>query len=220
MIVTQTGRRKFKPQARRSEERDPRLIIIATEDTKAEYKYFIHMADHYINTGVHVEVLQRTGTSSSPEHVIKMLNDFKRRFLINRHDQLWMVIDVDRWGKKKLSEIAQQCVQKKYFLAVSNPCSDLWFLLHKKSLAGYSQRELREFLENKKTGKRTRLEQELIKIFHGFNKSYLNTNQFIPHVADAIERACKLDKNPDHRWPQELGTRIYKLARVVIGEAL
>jgi hypothetical protein len=71
-----------------------------------------------------------------------------------------MVIDVDRWGDKKLSFIARQCKQKEYFLAVSNPCSDLWFLLHKKSLAQYPDETLNEFLENKKKNRRTRLESE------------------------------------------------------------
>ncbi|NIM15198.1 MAG: RloB domain-containing protein [Candidatus Aminicenantes bacterium] len=214
--MTQQGRRRFKPLSRPTAYRDAQLIIIATEDTKAEPKYFRDVAAYYKNPKVHVEVLTRPTTASSPEYVISMLDKFKRNYHLSSSDELWMVIDVDRWGEKKLSIIAMQCRQKNYFLAVSNPSSDLWFLLHKKSMDEYSEETQGEFLENKKTNNRTRLQMELIRVFGKFNKKNLNTMQFIPYVNDAISRARKLDIHPEHRWPIKLGTRMYLLAEKII----
>jgi hypothetical protein len=216
--MTQQGKRRFKPLSRPSAFRDAQLIIIATEDTKAEPKYFRDVASYYKNPKVHVEVLTRPGTASSPEYVINMLDKFRQKYHLIKSDELWMVIDVDRWGEKKLSLIAMLCRQKNYFLAVSNPCSDIWFLLHKKSMDEYPDHTLQEFLENKKKNKRTRLELELIRVFGEFNKKNLKTTQFIPFVKDAIVRAMKLDVQPEQRWPLQLGTRIYLLVEKIIGK--
>lgn len=209
-------KRRFKALLRPTALRDARLIIIATEDTKAEPKYFRDVAVYYNNPKVHVEILTRRSTASAPEYVIRMLDAFKRKYHLNTSDELWMVIDVDRWGEKKLSLIARQCLQKNYSLAVSNPCSDLWFLFHKKSLDDYSEETLTEFLENKKRNKRTRLEVELIEVFGEFNKSNLNTASFLPFVGDAIKMARKADTDTTLRWPTKLGTRIYLLAEKII----
>lgn len=214
--MTPHDKRRFKPHSRPTALRDAKLVVIATEDTKAEPKYFEDLAAYYRNHKIHVEVLTRNHTASAPEYVINMLDRFKRKYHLNKEDELWMIIDVDRWGEKKLSFIAKQCRQKDYSLAVSNPCSDLWFLFHKKSLEDYPLKTLEEFFENKKKNNRTRLEQELINVFGGFNKTNLNTAQFLPFVKDAIDRARKSDTDTSHRWPVTLGTRIYLLAEKII----
>ena len=210
-------KRRFKPLLRRTALRDAKLVIIATEDTKAEPKYFRDLAAFYRNPKIHVEVLTRSSTASAPEYVIDMLDSFRRKYHLNNNDDLWMIIDVDRWGEKKLNSIAKQCRQKGYSLAISNPCSDLWFLFHNKSLEDYPPQTLEEFFENKKKNNRTRLELELINVFGGFNKANLNTGQFLPFVRDAIERARKSDTDTNHRWPVTLGTRIYLLAEKIMG---
>lgn len=214
--MTLSGKRQFKPLKRPSAFRDAKLVIIATEDTRAEPKYFRDIAAYYKNPKVHVEVLTRTSTASAPEHVIGMLDGFKGKYRLKVHDELWMVIDVDRWGEKKLRSIAAQCLQKGYFLAVSNPCSDIWFLLHKRYLEDYPQETLKEFMENKKRNKRTSLEVELVRVFGEFNKGNLNTSLFLPLVKDAIERSRKADTDQTSRWPTRLGTRIYLLAEKII----
>src|SRR5260221_11407935 len=93
------AKRQFKPRVRGSGFRDAKLIVIATEGSKTEKKYFNDLAsdDRYRNPRVHVEVLERTSTASSPNHVIEELNKFRSVFKLNKFDELWLVIDVDRW---------------------------------------------------------------------------------------------------------------------------
>jgi hypothetical protein len=194
------------------------LIIIATEGTDTERVYFSAMAspEYFLNSRIHVEVLKRRGTASSPDHVIKALDEFRKKYKLRRDDELWLVIDVDRWGDKKMAGIARECVQKRYLLAISNPCFELWLLLHLKSLDEYTPDTLDEFRKNAKVGHRRRLEAELVNVLGSYSKSNLNADHFLPHVEIAIERARLLDANPNHRWPHDLGTRVYLLAESVM----
>lgn len=212
------AKRKFRPRERRSGIRDPKLIIIATEGSHTEPKYFNDMASprYFYNPRIHVEVLEREGTASAPEHVMKMLDQFCERYYYEEGlDELWLVVDTDRWGDKKLASIGRKCYQKGYEMAVSNPCFELWLLLHLRSLNEYPDETLDEFQENRKTGSRTRLEEELVNLLGEFSKSSLKTEHFLPNVEDAIRRARALD-NPGDRWPNDLGSRVYLLTEKIM----
>ena len=142
---------------RRSGFRDSKLIIIAAEGENTERIYFSGIKDFYENARVHVEVLPRI-SSSDPLRVMEELNLFKTEYKLRKNlDQLWLVIDVDRWGDKKLSKVSRLCAQKGYSLAVSNPAFEIWLLFHIQSLDCYTDKEKTELLQNKKTGNRTRL---------------------------------------------------------------
>ena len=64
--------------------------------------------------------------------MIKRLDEYieKKDFALEKDDELWVMIDVDRWNKSTLQEIAKEARQKGYRLAISNPCFELWLLLH------------------------------------------------------------------------------------------
>jgi len=156
------GRRNF---TRKSGFRDARLIIIAAEGEKTEKVYFEGLKEYYSNPRVHVEVLYKLGSSSDPTKVIKLLDTFRSIYNLRKdYDQLWLVIDVDRWGIPKLVSVSQQCVQKCYHLAVSNPTFEIWLLLHICALDTYSLDMLDELFKNRKNGNRTRLDIELLNL--------------------------------------------------------
>lgn len=115
---------KKRPIKRASQTRDAKLIIIATEGTKTEKIYFDDLTSPawFKSSRVQVEVLSSTKTDRAPQRVLAELDRFKRQYRLDKNDELWMVIDVDHWGDKKLSTVAQLCRQKRYSLAISNPC--------------------------------------------------------------------------------------------------
>jgi len=174
----------------------------------------------YKNPRIHVEVLERKQTASSPKHVLEQLDEFRKNYKIKiDYDELWLVLDVDRWGEEKLAEICRLALQKYYQLAISNPCFELWLLLHHRSLDEYSPETLVELRDNKKEGThRTRLERELFTILGRYNKFNLQTEDFIPHICTAIQRAKTIDIHPEERWPNSLGTQVYRLAIRLIGD--
>lgn len=212
--------RKFKPRERKSGLRDAKLIIIAAEGAKTEKRYFTDLVvdERYRNPKIHVEILDRLQAEhSAPEHVIRKLDEFRQTYSLNEQDELWLVIDLDRWGSAKLSDISTQCIQKGYLLAVSNPGFEIWLLLHVASLDEYTAEQLEQFSQpGKPNDARTPLEAELMRRTGSYNKSNLNTADYLPSVDLAIDRARAVDINPEHRWTNRIGTRIYLLVESII----
>jgi hypothetical protein len=213
-------RREFTPRKRSPEHlRDANLIVIATEGMQTEKKYFEDLSSPtwYHNSRVYVKVIDRIQTGSDPKRVLEMLDGFRREFNLRAYDELWLVVDVDRWQEQMLAEVARLCTQKRYRIAVSNPCFEIWLLFHVRSLEEYSEPERAEFRTNWKDGtNRTRLERELVTILGKYNKSAPDPNDFLPNVSVAIDRARAADIRPEDRWPNDLDSRVYLLAERMI----
>ncbi len=214
--------KRFVPPTRASGNRDAKLIIIATEGEFTEKRYLEDLAFLFRRQNIYVKVLDRLDSASDPARVLVELDKFRQDYSLRRnYDELWLVVDVDRWGQRKLSEVTSLCEQKLFRYAVSNPCFELWLLLHLKSLDEYPKETLQEFRENKRPHakhERTRLDQELVTLLGSYNKSNPDTDKFLEHVETAIDRAKALDVHPEHRWPNDLGSRVYLIAEKMIGK--
>ena len=202
--------------------RDARLIIIASEGKETEKIYFNALAKAFRNPRVHVKVLERREDeqhNSSPLHVMNQLNDYKDQYSLEADDELWLVIDKDRWSDAVLSQVAQKCSQDcNMQMALSNPCFELWLLLHLVNPAMLSCEEQQRWLMNRRKTMRSDpyLKVRLRKEMGSYHESNYNVEALVLNVKDAIARARELDINPDDRWPQTLGTRVYLLAESII----
>ena len=207
---------------RREAFRDARLIVIASEGKDTERIYFKALAKEYTNPRVHVHILERSEdeqNNSSPEHVLKQLNDYKGHYELESDDELWLVVDRDRWTEAMLSRVATECAQDNFMhVALSNPCIELWLLLHLVDATLLTPEEEQLWMENRRKSKnadpylKVRLRQEM----GSYHESSYDAKMLIEHVDVAIARAEALDKNPADRWPQTLGTRVYLLAESVM----
>ncbi len=211
-------RREFK---RPSFKRDVnKLFVIATEGQKTERVYFegLLTQNPHPKTKIYLEVLPKLDSNSSPGAVLRMLDSFKREFLLRKDDELWMVIDRDRQSLKasEISKIATLVYQKKYNLALSNPAFEVWLLLHVKDVSEYSETDIEELFENRRTGSRSRLERELVYICGSYNKSKPDLSLFLPFVTIAVERAEALVRDPNERWPDYFGTHVHKLVKKLL----
>jgi hypothetical protein len=106
--------------------RDTRLLIIAAEGRETERQYFAM----FRSTRVQVKVLSADDNRSAPEYVLERLRQFRDEYQLGEGDALWLMLDVDRWGDKKLAAIAQQATTSGFGLAVSHPCFEVWLLFH------------------------------------------------------------------------------------------
>lgn len=207
---------------RREAFRDARLIVIASEGKDTERIYFTALAKEYTNPRVHVHILERSENeqnNSSPEHVLKQLNDYKSQYELEADDELWLVVDRDQWEDKMLSRVATECaLEVSMHMALSNPCFELWLLLHLEDAASLTPEEHTLWMENRRKSKnadpylKVRLRQKM----GTYHESSYDAMTLIAHIEDAIERARALDKTPTDRWPQTLGTRVYLLAESVM----
>lgn len=207
---------------RREAFRDARLIVIASEGKDTERIYFKALAKEYTNPRVHVHILKRSEdekNNSSPEHVLEQLNEYKCQYELEADDELWLVTDKDHWTEAMLSRVATECMQDvSMHMALSNPCFELWLLLHLVDVASLTPEEQRLWIENRRKSKSSNpyLKVLLRQKLGSYHESAYDVLTLIQHVEVAIERARLLDKNPADRWPQTLGTRVYLLAESVM----
>ena len=118
-----------------------------------------------------------------------------------------------------LSRVATECSQEvAMHMALSNPCFELWLLLHIEDATSLTPEEQMLWMENRRRSKnadpylKVRLRQQM----GSYHESSYDALSLIVHVEDAIERARALDNSPADRWPQTLGTRVYLLAESIM----
>lgn len=198
-----------RPFDRGSGIRDCDLIIIASEGhiTERQYLEGVIGKSCFYSSRVKVITLERDDPSlSAPNHVIKELDEYSQKWELEEGDELWMVIDVDRWGDVKLNSISAECAEKGYKLAISNPCFELWLILHFDDLASSGT----IFCNNKE------LVARLKEILGCYNKSKLNFDDFASRIKTAIENSKKMDHSPSANWITPNGSRMHNLIEKII----
>ena len=198
--------RKSRPLDRGLEHRrDTRLVIIAAEGRKTEQQYFAL----FRSTRVQIKVLA-TGEDnrSAPEHVLERLRQFRDEYDLDENDSLWLMLDVDRWGSKKLSAMAREATNAGFRLAVSNPCFEVWLLFH-----------VSESIPD--TDKCAEIEAALRAGLGGsYNKTNLDANRFLPLVPLASARAQAADPAQHSRWPTRTGSHVYRIIRYLPADCM
>ena len=195
-----------------------RLIVIAAEGRATENIYFEAMRQELCATNVQLVVLNREDDNSNPANVYRQIKDFMDEYNILDDDQLWIVIDRDDWKEKMLADIAQLCQQNSNLrFCKSNPCFELWLILHLEDIEDYSEEDKKNLFENPRLSTHgTWTKYHLRKLMGHYQESDYDPSILLPHVEEAICRAEKLDINPKDRWPQTTGTRVYLLAKSIM----
>jgi hypothetical protein len=96
------------------------------------------------------------------------------------YDQVWCVVDDDG---RDLSDARQMAAKRGVLLAVSNPCFELWLLLHHTDCTAY-------------VGGYADAVGRLRKHVRAYDKAHLNFDDFAEGVPSAVKRAKVLD--PGH----------------------
>lgn len=199
-----------------------KIIVLAFEGNDTEDLYFSALKDYerYNDELIYLHILRRpkNDTKSSPRHVFnKLKKEAKDVYNFDAIDELWMIIDTDRW--RNIAEIVQECQnQGNMFAAVSNPNFELWLLLHVQDISAFTPGELDKVLKNKKTsakGGRTHVEKLLVEVLGSYNKSNILPERFLPHIDDAIARARALDAVAEV-YPSVVGSHVYKIVEKLI----
>ncbi len=178
--------------------RDTRLVVIATEGKATEQQYF----SLFGSSRVQVKVLP-TGEDnhSSPEYVLDRLREYRETYDLGGEDELWLMVDVDRWGTAKLAKVTKEAVDAGVKLAISNPCFEVWLLYH----------HVEQVDETDKCGNVVKALRAALG--GSYNKANLAVEQFRPYVETALERARNSDVHLGRRWPHETGTHVYRMVR-------
>lgn len=175
--------RKRKDFVRLEGIRSARLVVIASEGRCTESVYFTAVKEKLRAPNVHVEILSRDSNESSPESVHSQIADFMREYNIEDDDELWLVIDRDRWEERMLSRVAQLCSQNPHLhFCMSNPCSELWLLLHLEDIREYDELTVGELARNRKNkAGLTWLKKRMRDLLGSYSESNYNAFSLLPY---------------------------------------
>ncbi|MFI9384852.1 RloB family protein [Kutzneria sp. NPDC052558] len=168
-----------------------REILIVCGGTRTELDYFDGLRRSRRDPTVRVRVIAK---GVAPDQLVR-----HAQRVGGDYDEVWCVVDTDEFDIAKAARLADELGVR---LAVSNPCFELWLLLHftEHRVASPSYRDLRP---------------KLIKHVPGYDKCRVEFAQYEPGVADATRRGERLDPTGrDH--DRNPSTGVWKLVRQVL----
>jgi RloB-like protein len=173
-----------RPIKRRGPSREPRIrILVVCEGRRTEPLYLRRFQHHVRNPRLHVEAIGPAGVPLSVVEVAitrkqQAEREAERQRDENlRWDQVWAVFDIDQ--HPNVAEARQLASEHAISLAVSNPCFELWALLH--------------FAEHRTQIDGPRLRAELKKHLPFYDKE-LDFAKVHAGYGDAVQRARNLDR--------------------------
>ena len=188
------------PRKRKVDTRcEKRLFVVSVEGAVTEVEYLKRLEKLYYETCM-IDILSDVN-KSSPGSVLERIQNY--RCSLKRGDELWCVVDKDRWSDAQLDRIeewargASAGISRN--LGLSNPKIELWLLLH---FADWSPGMA--------------IVPALAKIMPDYDKHL--TEHMITH--DAVGRAIARGKalTPEGKPPRSLpGTNLWELAERIAG---
>lgn len=194
------------------------LVVVATEDTYAAKQYLDALQAHGLVDRSRVEIitLPTLDGRSSLGALLDRLQDRQEKFAVRlAEDQCWAVFDVDHHQDAKLSTAAKTATSRGFRLAGSNPCFELWLLLHlTDDISGLASGS------ESPHGAARACEQRLHETLQvgdprarGYEKTRIGAARFavLDRVQAAIARARALSPATGAPWPAAVGTHVYAL---------
>lgn len=169
-----------------------RRFLIVCEGEKTEPLYFKNLIQSEQVTLAEVHIVRAAGV---PRTVVKRAVQRKKeaeryarslRDEYFKYDEVWCVIDVDE--HPGLDEALQQAEANGIKVALSNPCFELWVLLH--------------FEDHRAFSDRTKVQSLVREHLRGYSKT-VPYEALRDRYATAVERAGALA-----RWQEEQGRRL------------
>jgi hypothetical protein len=176
--------RREPPKGRRAPFRTPRrtmLVAVGAERTEADY--LRGLRDEHRLTTVALKIVAK---AESPDRLVAYVKD---TFVAEDFDDIWCVTDVDHYEREggKVTAAVRAARGSGISLAVSNPCFEVWLLLHFEDLRAHC----RDYAE---------VERRLRKHLPAYDKARLRFGDYADGIAQAVEWARALDPSgADHQ---------------------
>jgi len=177
------------------------VILVATEGDKTEPQYFEILKS--ANKALNIQIVPSKG-KSSPSGVLKNIKEEIKKREIGKRDKAWLVVDIDEWTINELNVVYEWSLLKaNYGLAVSNPKFEYWLLLH--------------FDKGNNIKNKEECIKRLLRHIPSFEKGDIDKDKFtIERIKGAIINAKKKDTPACEKWPEDIGTTVYKLVEILL----
>ncbi|MGH0052200.1 MAG: RloB family protein [Sphaerochaetaceae bacterium] len=203
-----------------------RRFFIACEGRRTEYQYFKGLMQCSQELGISpmVEMIplrHSPNTGSNPlnifEETVEILNQSDHYF--PDLDRVTIIVDRDKQSFKTFQYEAMLtlCREAGFLLCITNPCFELWLLMHYSDLSEYDSQLL---LENRKIGSRTQVERYLMDKLGGrYNKSRIHfIRYFHSRVLIALQHAEAFPHDAE-QLQNQVGTGVGALIEHLMQEA-
>jgi hypothetical protein len=178
--------------------RDAFLCVVICEGESREPEYFKHFDG--ISSKIKIVPIKNSAGRSSPIHLIENALSAEQDFDLNQNDQVWFVIDTDRW-RKQVHILRKECEEKtNWQVAQSNPCFEVWLYFHVK-------KEVPEELLSCSC-------KEWKSQLHALTPGGFKSSHHIDKLSDAIINA-KLNHKEVGYWPMTGSTQVWRLGEVI-----
>lgn len=185
------GRGKIERRGSKPRRTKP-VILIVTEGEKSEPKYFEHFRTRQNNVEVRVVPNSKNGSKTDYLNLIRKASRICKDDDLSPKsgDSVWIVADGDvnyqaadaiKKKNEALTQARATAEKEAYSLLISNPCFELWYLLHLR----YTTAHLPDYDAVKKA-----LEQAGIKDYEKHNDLY---EQLASETIEAIKHAKRLE---------------------------
>lgn len=172
-------------------------ILVVCGGLRTEREYLDSLRRWRHNPAVKIRVL---GKGCAPRDLVRHAGNCREQ----RHedfDEVWCVFDVDEYPH--VSDAVSLARRENILVAVSNPCFELWLLLHFESCAAHLPRYASVL---------SRLEKHV----GGYNKA-VEFVRYQDRVDDAIERARGLDPSGE-AYGSNPSTGMWRLVERIVRE--
>ncbi len=192
--------RRENSSSRRAPTRTPRpRILIVCGAQRTEPDYFTALKGNFRNPAVIVKIIAKP---KDPDAVVGYASQIWKESP-GDYDEVWCVLDVDHFCFDRAIPAARE---RKIDLAISNPCFELWLLLHCAQIAAPIPNAQDALFR-------------LCKLVPGYDKSSLSFPDFSSGVRNAIERAKKLDPGSDG-WSGNPSTGVWRLVERILPQCV
>jgi len=194
------------------------FFFIATEDSKITPKYLEDIFNACKISWEYIKIIPSVDGNSSPSGVIKELKKQTKGRIVDEHDELWILVDRDRWHPQQLSTLVNESIKIKAKIADSNPCFEVWLLLHS------DRSDIVSIVSSCENGDHC---CERIRELFGINwKNIKDGDSKVPemHLQFPIEKAIEIaipkarqcDTSQDSNLIDTKGSRIYRLIESIL----
>lgn len=191
--------RKNRAYKKAAPHRDAKLFVIVAEGAR-EDAYFRYFQGKSLRLRIHI--VPREDNRSAPTHFLERLHQFQAAgdWLPQQDDQLWFVLDVDRWKREQIEALRGLCESlPNWHMAISNPCFEVWMLFH--------------FTDRPTASDECKaLKQQLHHISNGRSEPA----HCAPLLHQAIENAQHADQGRTDSYPDKMCTKLYLLAQEMV----
>lgn len=183
--------------------RDYHLFAIACEGSVRERNYFERFEE--LSSRITVDLINDVtedgemvvSNNSSPIHVIERANDYVQTAGLIDGDEVWLVLDVDNWPESQLSMLCQEAMLRRWKVAISNPCFEVWLCYHIVSQIDDGGHSLKS--------------AEVKRYLSTITQDRYKDSDYAPLAFKAAEIARTNDMHPNYRIPEYKETQLYHL---------